>query len=175
MNILNNSAFSRIYSEYYKRVFTFLYNMCRDYHLAEELTQETFFQAFRSFGQYRGDSDIFTWLAAVAKHTYYKYMRKNKFTVESIDVQMIADLYERSEHFDSPEDSYIKKELRAAAERMVKKLPQKYRDVVILRAYAELSFAETAKILKISENSAKVIYFRAKKMLKEELGNEYSV
>lgn len=175
MNILNNSAFGRIYSEYYKRVFTFIYNMCRDYHTAEELTQETFFQAFRSFGRFRGDSDIFTWLAAVAKHTYYKHMKKNKMTVESIDVEMIADIYEKTEHFDSPEDSYIRKELRSATERTVKKLPQKYRDVVILRAYAELSFAEIAKSLKISENSAKVIFFRAKKMLKEELGNEYSM
>ena len=45
----------------------------------------------------------------------------------------------------------------------------------MLRIYAELSFAQVADALSISENSAKVIYFRAKKMLKEEFEHEYSM
>ena len=60
----------------------FIYNMCKDYHTAEELTQETFFQAFRSFGSYKGKSDIFTWLAAIAKHTYYKHIGIYAYRVE---------------------------------------------------------------------------------------------
>ena len=46
------------------------------------------------------------------------------------------------------------------------------RDVVVLRVYAELPFSQVAQILRISENSAKVIYFRAKKMLMEVLKDE---
>lgn len=153
----------------------FLYNMCKDYYTAEELTQETFFQAFKSFGSYKGKSDIFTWLAAIAKHTYYKYMRKNKITFENIDFDKVAEMYFDSEMCDSPESSYIKNELKNAARRIVMKLPDKYKDVVILRVYAELGFTEIAKILGINEGSAKVIYFRAKKMLKEEFESEYGM
>ena len=72
-------------------------------------------------------------------------------------------MYIENEVCDSPETSYIKNELKCAARRIVKKLPQKYKDVVILRVYAEFSFAEIAKALDINEGSAKVIYFRAKK------------
>ena len=175
MSVTVNSAYSKIYTAYSKRVFLFLYNMCKDYHIAEELTQETFFQAFKSFGAYKGKSDIFTWLAAIAKHTYYKYMRKNKMNFENLDFEKVAEMYIDSEMCDSPENSYIKGELKEAARRLVKKLPQKYKDVVILRVYAELSFGEIAKVLDISESSAKVIYFRAKKLLKEEFENEFSM
>lgn len=51
-------------------------------------------------------------------------------------------------------------------------IPKKYRDVMVLRVYAELPFSQIAQILRISENSAKVIYFRAKKMLMEVLKDE---
>ena len=54
-------------------------------------------------------------------------------------------------------------------------MPEKYRDVVMLRLYAELPFSEIAETLKITENSAKVLFHRAKKMLTEELRNEYYV
>ena len=55
---------------------------------------------------------------------------------------------------------------------IVNNIPKKYRDVVLLRIYAELPFSQIALILKISESSAKVIYFRAKKMLMEVLKHE---
>ena len=51
----------------------------------------------------------------------------------------------------------------------VQKLPQKYRDVVFLRIYAELPFSQIAEILSITENSAKVVYYRAKNMLRKDL------
>ena len=82
-------------------------------------------------------------------------------------------MYIESELTDSPENSYIKKELKAAAKKLVKKLPDKYKDVVILRIYADLSFKQIASIMNISESSAKVMYFRAKAMLKEEFENEH--
>lgn len=170
-----SDVYGKVYKENYKRVFSFLYRLCRDYHTAEELTQETFFQAFRSFGSFKGKSDIFTWLAAIAKHCYFKYLRKNRHGPESTDLDRIADMYfdttEREEQ--NPEGLYLRAELKSAARRVIKKLPAKYRDVVVLRVYAELTFAQTADALGISENSAKVIYFRAKKMLKEEFEREY--
>ena len=51
--------FESIYEQYFPRVYAFLYRMCRNENLAEELTQETFFQAFKSFPKYRGESELF--------------------------------------------------------------------------------------------------------------------
>ena len=56
---------------------------------------------------------------------------------------------------------------------LFRSIPKKYRDVVMLRLYAELPFSQVAAALKIGENSAKVIFHRAKKMLTEELKHEH--
>ena len=70
------------------------------------------------------------------------------------------------------EEIVQKEEMAAAVRKVLDKIPAKYRDVVVLRIYAELPFSEIAESLKISESSAKVLFFRAKKMLLEELEHE---
>ena len=164
------NEFENIYNEYFKRVYAFLSKMCPDPFLCEEMTQETFYQAFISFHRYDGSCEIFTWLAAVAKNTYFKYLRKNR--IHTVDIDLIQ---EGDEGEADPAAVYQKKMTGEAVKRAVSTLPQKYRDVVVLRIYAELSFADIGKSLNISENSAKVIFFRAKKMLKEALKDEYQL
>ncbi len=169
-----DEVYSKIYNDYYKRVFSFLHKLCRDYDTAADLTQETFFQAFRSFGSFSGKSDMFTWLAAIAKHCYYKYLRKSGRDYTYAGADYLVDMYFDRNDTD-PETEYIKSEMKAAVQKTVKKLPSKYRDVIVLRIYADLSFKQVGEALGISENSAKVIYFRAKNKVKEELKNEYSL
>ena len=166
-------AFGSIYTEYFGRVYGFLFRMCRNEDLAEELTQETFFQAFKSFSSYRGDSELFTWLAAIAKYTFFRYLRKNK-CAGMVNLDVIADtLCEPDES--GPESTAARSETNEAIRHAIANMPEKYRDVVMLRLYAELPFSEIAETLKITENSAKVLFHRAKKMLTEELRNEYYV
>ncbi len=167
-------TFESIYEEYFPRVYMFLYRMCNNDHLAEELTQETFFQAFRSFHRFRGESEMFTWLASIAKFTFFGYIRKHKKESEIVNIDIVTDRILEGDEND-PEKILQRSETSKAIRRLVGKIPEKYRDVVILRVYAELPFSEIAESLKISESSAKVLYFRAKKMLMEELKNEHLV
>lgn len=157
-------VFEEIYKTYFPRVYAFLYKLSEDAGLSEELTQETFYQAYRTFHKFRGNCDIFTWLASIAKHVYYRYIRKNKTGTDMMSLSSVVDAC-----CEAPEDIHQKKSLAQAAEKALKKMPQKYSDVMILRIYAEMSFKEIGFLLDISENSAKVIYFRAKKILWEEL------
>ncbi|NLK40164.1 MAG: sigma-70 family RNA polymerase sigma factor [Clostridiales bacterium] len=165
-------AFEKIYNEYFSRVYAFLFKLCNDTHLAEEMTQESFYQAYKSFHRYTGSCDIFTWLAAVAKHTYYKHLRKNKHRHLSLDAQE-TEICVHSDH--QPEHQYIEKEQRERLRESINRLPDKYRDVVILRIYADLPFSQIACVLKINENSAKVIFYRAKNMIMEDVDNENSM
>lgn len=165
-------TFEKLYEINFPRVYAFLFRLCKDEGLAEELTQETFFQAFRSFHRFRGDSELFTWLASIAKHTFYAYLRKNRMHLESINIDLVTDaVCEDAEN--GPEETVQKKMTAEAVRSLISKIPDKYRDVVMLRLYAELPFSQVAAALKISENSAKVIYHRAKKMLMEELKHEH--
>lgn len=163
--------FEKIYRDNAGRVHSFLFALCGDALLSEELTQETFFQAFSAFHRFRGQSELFTWLAAIAKHTYYKYLRRNNRGFDTMNIDLMTDAFCRTSDC-NPEDTVIRRVVCDSVKRLIRKLPEKYRDVVILRIYAEMSFTQVGEALGINENSAKVIYFRAKKMLTEDLKNE---
>ena len=167
--------FEEVYRICYPRIYAFLYKLCRNKGLSEELAQETFYQAFKSFYRFRGDSEVFTWLASIAKHVYYRFLKQNRLALESIvDLDVLANAYCASLE-SNPEESAQRKEIVETVRSIIKKIPQKYQDVVMLRVYAELPFAEIASTMHITENSAKVIYFRAKKLLMEELNHEYKL
>ncbi len=161
--------FEEIYKENYKRVYSFLYRLCRDENTAEDLTQDTFYQAYISLETYNGKCEMLTWLLAIAKNLFFKYLRRTKRE------SLVVDLYVSEPEAPLTDDPGYRimrevdiKEVRHA----IKKLPKKYSDVLILRVYGELPFDEIARKLGISTNSAKVIFHRAKNYIKEALENE---
>ncbi len=167
--------FEEMFRTYYPRVYAFLYKLCSDKIIAEELAQETFFQAYKSFRRFRGDSHVFTWLASIAKHVYFRFLKQNRLQTEAVaDLDVLADAYCASME-GNPADIFERGEIIQTVRRIIKRIPKKYQDVVMLRVYAALPFAEIASVMHISENSAKVMYFRAKKLLMEELKHEYKL
>lgn len=163
--------FEKIYEENYKKIYGFLYRMCSDSSVAEDLAQETFLQAFTAFHRFRGECQVFTWLVAIAKNVYFKYLKKHKLQLDSANLEIVIHSY--YEGSNDPQDIINKEDLEQALKDLIKKIPKKYQEVVMLRIYANLSFNEIATVLHISENSAKVIYFRAKKQLMEVAKNEF--
>ncbi len=168
-------SFEIIYERYQPRIYSFLFKLCKNEQLAEELTQETFYRAFVSFGKYKGNSSMFTWLAAIAKYTYFGYLKKEKQSRNMIVLEDVVDFYMAQEHQDSAEDKLLRKEVTERVREVLQELPQKNLEVVALRIYAEMSFKQVAETMEISESSAKVLYFRAKTMLKERLQNEFKL
>lgn len=169
------SDFEEIYVQYQGKIYSFLHKLSGDVQLAEELTQETFYRAFVSFGKYKGNSSMFTWLAAIAKYTYFGYLKKERQSRESIQLDDVVDFYISQEYRNSAEDAVLRKEITEKVREVLLELPQKNLEVVALRIYAEMSFKQVAEAMGISEGSAKVLYFRAKNMLKERLQNEFKL
>ena len=162
--------FEEVYKEYYKDVFAFLYKTCgSDYHLAEELTQDTFCEAYRCFYKYNGSCSIYTWLCAIGKNVWFHYLRKHKDNIVGFETleETICDDYEKT-----PEAYYEHSENSVIIKKALESLGPKYREVIWLRSVADLPFAEIASLMNITESSAKVLFFRAKKMIKEKLENE---
>ena len=162
-------TFERIYGAYYRRVYSFLYQLCHDASAAEDLTQETFYQAYLSLGRYNGECELFTWLAAIAKNMFFKYLRRIKNESIQIDLYITEPEAPLS---DEPGYRLMKEVEVSEVRRAIASMPKKYSDVLILRIYGELPYDEIAAKLGISVNSAKVIYHRAKKILKEKLIHE---
>ena len=158
-------SFEDVYRIYFRRIYAFLYKLTSDSDISEEMTQETFYRAFMCFHKYDGSCEIFTWLAAIAKNVFFKYLRKQKLT--SLNIALLVEPQREAET--NPEELLEQKFLASYVNECVNRLPQKYRDVVFLRIYAELPFSQIADILGITENSAKVVYYRAKNLLRKDL------
>ena len=156
--------FERLYKEYYPRVYAFLFKLCHDREMTEEMTQDTFYELYKSLHKYNGSCKLFTFIASIAKNVYYKYIRKKK--IEFIDIESVRELQDLN---DTPEEACLRSFKSEKIRRVINKLPQNYRDVVILRVYADLTFPDIAGVMGISTSSAKVIFHRAKKILSEEL------
>ena len=162
--------FEEIYNKYQPEVMRFLMHLTSfDAVAAEELTQETFYQAFLSFGKFRGDCSLRTWLFQIGKNIYAKYIRQEirqrDIASQKSDVSIpppIADIEQ--------------KEMLSKLHVLIDELEEPARSVVQYRLYSDVSYTEIGVILKMRANTAAVIYNRTvvkfRKVMKERYGYE---
>lgn len=155
--------FERIYRAYFGRVYHYLLSLCRDHHLAEELTADTFFKALRSLQDFRGDSDPGTWLCAIARNLYVSHLRKQQPTQPLEDLSDVPDTR-------TPDPALLAEQqdgLMGLYARL-HRLSEPYKEVFLLRALGQLSFRQIGQLFGKTENWACVTYHRARKKLQEE-------
>lgn len=148
-----------IYRRHAQSVYRFLLAQCQDSDLAEELTQETFYQAVRSIDRFDGSCKLSVWLCQIAKHLWYQHLRKRQWAPGSLD-----DVPEAAGP--SAEDSLLEQEGRLALLRKIHRLSQLQREVVYLRAFGGLSFREIGEVLDHTEAWARVTFYRSKEKLR---------
>lgn len=84
---MNTPNFSDIYTLYFEDVYKYLLALCHDEELAEELAQDTFFKAMKSYENFRGDCKITTWLCQIAKHSFFLYEKHRKRNIDLNSVE----------------------------------------------------------------------------------------
>jgi RNA polymerase sigma factor (sigma-70 family) len=155
-----------IYREHAQTVYKFLLAQCRDPDLAEELTQETFYQAVRSIERFDGSCKLSVWLCQIAKHLWYQQLRKRQ--KEPVPLETVPEM-----PTPSVEDGLLEREGRLALLRLIHDLPEPQREVVYLRVFGGLSFQEIGDVLGRTENWARVTFYRSKEKLRNGgAGNE---
>ena len=156
-------SIEEIYEMYSRKVFLFLLSKTNNEHLAEELTQETFFQAVQSIDRFRGNSSVLTWLCGIAKNVWLKYLKRHQelLSIED-DIPEIRDTKETNVQWEQKEIL-----------RLIHDMNEPIREVMYLRLISNLSFAEIGEIIGKTENWTRVTFFRGKqKIVKEMLRDE---
>ncbi|MDF2610392.1 MAG: polymerase subfamily sigma factor [Lachnospiraceae bacterium] len=158
---LQNSQ-EKIYKEHSKTVYRYLLSMTHDENIAEDLMQETFYQAIRCLSKYDHSCKISTWLCAIAKNQWRSYCKK---------YHMVKPLEEESltEYFPSPEEMVLAGFNKIEIMKALHHLKDPQREVIYLRLSADLSFREIGEIMGHTENWARVTYYRGKEKLLEEV------
>ncbi len=153
-----------IYKKYYREVFLYAFSLCKNYHLAQDLTSDTFYKAYLTIGEL---DYIKYWLFRVCKNLFFDYTRKNKeypqehfeqstmSTEENVLEQIIA-IEEKRKLFD-----------------LIISMQENYREILILYYYCDFSIRDICHTKDISESTAKTMLYRARKKMRKELEGKH--
>ena len=156
------TEFESIYREYFRDVELYLRAVCKDELLAEELTEQVFFQALKALPAFRGDCDIPTWLCAMGRNCYLSHLTKAKHT-EDIDEVQIPDPRK------SIEECISDKQLSLSIHRILHDMKEPYKEVFSLRVFGQLSFQDIGGLFGRTANWACVTYHRARQKILDEM------
>ena len=153
----------KIYAQHFKSVYRYVFSLCRNETMAEDVTSETFLKAIKAINKFKGDCSVKVWLCQIAKNTYFSQLKKTKSETFLDD----------DAEFESDDSDFTEKLLDKTSafeiHRCLRGLEEPYKEVFSLRTFGELSFAEIAELFNKTENWARVTYHRSKLKLKEAL------
>ena len=156
------TEFETIYRRYFTDVELYLRAITKDPSLAEELTEQVFFQALKALPKFRGDCDIRTWLCAMARNCYVSHLRKTKPTEDISEIQI-------PDPGKSIEERAEEKDQAMAIHKVLHALAEPYKEVFSLRVFGQLSFEDIGLIFGRTANWACVTYHRAKSKIQKEM------
>jgi RNA polymerase sigma-70 factor (ECF subfamily) len=172
--------FYELVRPYERSIYVSAFLILRNQEDAEEVAQEAVFKAFRRLNQFRGESKFGTWIIQITINEARMRRRKDRrHLYESIEQDVTLDeaaTYIPRDFADwreVPSGALQRAEFRDALMRAIVRLPEKYREVFILRDVEHMTAAETATALGIEEGNVRTRLLRARLMLRDELAPGY--
>ncbi len=159
------AVFQDVYETYGKPVYRFLLSLTGDDQMAEELLQETFYQAFLHMDSFEGRSSLFTWLCQIGKNAWLKECGRRKWFDQGE-----LERYEFPDAARPPESEVILRDECRRIRRAAYELEEPYREVFVMHVFGERKLKEIAALCGKSESWAKVTYYRAKAKIVEKIG-----
>jgi RNA polymerase sigma-70 factor, ECF subfamily len=154
-------AFACLVDKFRNPIYNLCYRMLSSGGDAEDAAQETFLRAYTQLHTYQAERKFSTWLFAIASHLCIDMLRRRRYPALPLDS---VALWKQSND-PLPEDYALSAESSAEVRTLLKLLPEKYRLVVVLRYWQDLSYAEIAEATDLSESAVKTQLHRARRMM----------
>ncbi len=145
---------------------------------ARDAVQEGFVAAFRAIGRFEGGSSISTWLHRIVINACLMKLRSSRRRPETSIEELLPKfdgsghrVVEIEEWRESAETALDRSQTRRRVREAIARLPEHYRSVLMLRDIEELSTAEAARLLNLTENAVKIRLHRARQALRTLLGS----
>lgn len=151
----------QLYTEHQQKLYHYFYVRTANAQVAEDLTQDVFYEASRTLHLYRGDASLTTWMYAIANNLLKKYYRSKTYE-RSLFQKLDRPVATRALEEDVAE-KWAVQELFAR----IQQLDDIAQQIIVLRIYSELSFKEIGDIIGRSENYTRVQFHRLKQQLKK--------
>jgi RNA polymerase sigma factor (sigma-70 family) len=169
----DQKAYQELFETHRRAIHHIIAKLVHNPEEVRDLVQETFIKAFNSLESYRKEYRFTTWLYKIAANNSIDYLRRRKIESLSLDKPLVTQngsvTIEIADTTYSPDQDLVRKEKRLSIEEAIDSLPDKYREVIILRHQEDKPYEEIAAILSIPIGTVKARIFRARELLKKKL------
>ena len=165
----DKTAFDLLVRKYQHRIGAVIGRFIHDYSESQDVAQESFIRAYRAIGNFRGDSQFYTWLYRIAVNTAKNHLVAAKRRPPTSDVDA-----EDAEHFsgalrmqdgDTPEHELLREEIARTVSDAVSQLPEELRQAITLREMDGLSYEEIAETMDCPVGTVRSRIFRAREAI----------
>jgi RNA polymerase sigma-70 factor (ECF subfamily) len=171
----DEAGFNYLVGKYHRAIIHFLFRMCRNEAVAEELAQEVFLRVYRSRESYRAEAKFTTWLYRIATNLAVNHARDTRHERSAQTIYLDAPDEESGTTPDvaddepSVEQRLMRDERMGAIRTHVMALPERQRMAVLMHKYQGMDYREIGDVLKLSESATKSLLFRAYQTLRDKL------
>ncbi len=161
----DKTSFTTLYDKYKRRLFGYCYRLIQDRQSAEDIVQTTFIKAFESIRTLDKPELFYYWLFTIARNEVYGFIRQKRSNGVVHSLEDEEDIWD----MESPHTEMVQKETSELVQQLLNQLKVEYREVVFLRHYDKLSYAEIAAITGDTVSSVESRLFKARKALAKKL------
>jgi RNA polymerase sigma factor (sigma-70 family) len=159
-------AYGVLVERHKNSVFTLIRCKVEDWETAEDLAQEVFLKLYRFLPGYRGDSQFSTWLYSLTLNTVKDHLKSKRRRPATTVMDTIRGWF--AEAGQGPEEQAIKREEQETVTSILRSLPDKYRNILYLYHYRQMSYSEIALTLELPVKTVETRLYRGKKLLKDQ-------
>ncbi len=166
----DDDAFNTLVQRHQKGVHALAWRKVNDFHYAEEITQDTFLQAYKKLSTLKNPNQFAGWLYVIANRLCLNWLQRHKPAMQSLEDTPVEEIEESSyAHYTSEQREVQRTEHRQEiAEKLLSKLPESERTVMTLHYLGEMTAKEISKFLGVSVNTITNRLWRARKRLRED-------
>jgi RNA polymerase sigma-70 factor (ECF subfamily) len=167
----NKKSFELLIIKYEKQIFNLIFRFTKDQETVAELSQETFLKAYRAIRNFKGRSSFYTWLRQIAINNSINYLHSRRDVI-SLDADNNAEAHIQQPHergWTNPEEVALSQEDIVSVRTALESLPERFRSILIMREFEEMSYEEIADVLNCPVGTVRSRLFHARRVLKETL------
>ena len=166
----NDAAFSVLVRKHQKRIHALAWRKVGDFHIAEEITQDTFLQVYKNLAQLKNPNQFAGWIYVIANRLCLKWLEKNKSVMQSLEDTPAEEIENSSytHHVSDQRQTEITEDRQELVKKLLAQLPESERTVVTLFYLGEMTAKEIGKFLGVSVNTIKSRLRRGRKRLQQQ-------
>ncbi|WP_432363253.1 sigma-70 family RNA polymerase sigma factor [Sporosarcina sp. UB5] len=167
MKVNNKQTLDEIMKTYGTSILKLSYSYVKNYQVAEEITQEVFLTCYMKLGEFKGDSTLKTWLYRIAINKCKDYLKSWSYKYTIVTNQL--GVFSKKDERNAPERLVLLSEGKKQLINSVMNLPIKYREILFLYYFEELTIREISTLLDVNENTLKSRMIKSRELLKSKL------